>query len=211
MLSQDLLDYIETINSPEDEVLNALRRETNQISVNPRMLCGNMQGVFLQMVVQMLHPKNILEIGTFTGYSAICMARGLSGDANLISIDKNDEISWMSRKYISLSGLHNRINLVVADALEWLPNYKKQFDFVYIDGDKSEYPRYYNMVMPLLKKGGFIIADNVLWGNKIIQQAKQNDKMLIGVQQFNQLIASDGRVEQVILPIRDGLMLIRKS
>lgn len=208
---KNINQYINAHTSAEDEVLFKLRRETHQVTVHPQMLSGNVQGNFLKMLVYMLNPKRILEIGTFTAYSAICMARGLNNDGVLLSIERNDEIRWIAEKYVKLAKLESKIQLITGDALSIIPSINDNFDMVFIDGDKREYPDYLRLAKSKLNNGGFIVADNVLWGEKVIKTPDIKDKMLMGVLEFNQMIVDDNDLEHVLLPIRDGLMLIRKK
>ncbi|HXK82284.1 MAG TPA: O-methyltransferase [Bacteroidales bacterium] len=209
-MNTDIYNYIESVSSKEDKLLYNLRRETNLVTVHPRMLCGIVQGKFLEFIVSMLKPKNVLEIGSFTAYSTICIARGLSENAKLISLEKNDEINWIAQKYVGLSGLEDKIELITADALLWMNKTTTMFDMIYIDGDKREYPNYYKRALKLLNKNGFIIADNVLWDNKVLADITNNDKMLDGIKEFNKMVSNDNTVEKVLLPVRDGIFLIKK-
>lgn len=209
-MNTDIYNYIELVSSKEDKLLYNLRRETNLVTVHPRMLCGIVQGKFLEFIVSMLKPKNVLEIGSFTAYSTICIARGLSENAKLISLEKNDEINWIAQKYVGLSGLEDKIELITADALLWMNKTTTMFDMIYIDGDKREYPNYYKRALKLLNKNGFIIADNVLWDNKVLADITNNDKMLDGIKEFNKMVSNDNTVEKVLLPVRDGIFLIKK-
>lgn len=209
-MNTDIYNYIESVSSKEDKLLYNLRRETNLVTVHPRMLCGIVQGKFLEFIVSMLKPKNVLEIGSFTAYSTICIARGLSENAKLISLEKNDEINWIAQKYVGLSGLEDKIELITADALLWMNKTTTMFDMIYIDGDKREYPNYYKRALKLLNKNGFIIADNVLWDNKVLADSTNNDKMLDGIKEFNKMVSNDNTVEKVLLPVRDGIFLIKK-
>lgn len=204
-------DFIEGFCESEDEILVNLTRETALTQLHHRMLSGKYQGNLLKMLVRITQAKNILEIGTFSGYSAICMAGSLPENGKLITIEINDEINWLSDKYFELAGLKSKIKALTGDALEIIPELDDRFDMVFIDGDKREYVDYYKLIFPKVKKGGLILADNVLWDNKIFEPVEHNDKMTAGIVEFNDLIRNDTNVEKIILSIRDGLMLIRKK
>lgn len=210
MTESVLNKYIEDMSSQEDTLLYQLRRETNLVTIHPRMLCGIIQGKFLEFITSMLKPDKVLEIGSFTAYSTICIARGLTSNAKIFSLEKNDEINWIAQKYVKLSGLEDKIDLINADALSWMKVCKEKFDLIYIDGDKREYPHYYKYALELLKKGGYILADNVLWDNKVLTEQNEPDKMLTGIKDFNNMVANDNKVEKVLLPLRDGIFMIRK-
>jgi len=205
-LEQYILDH----TSPEDPILAELNRETWVKTVHPQMLAGHLQGKILEMISFMLQPSSILEIGTFTGYSSLCLAKGLARDGKLITIEKDDEITAFAEKYISRSGSAGSINLICGDAREIIPGLDDVFDLVYLDAEKDEYLEYYELVFPKVSSGGFILADNVLWGGKVIQEPESGDHFTGGIMAFNEHVRKDKRVEQVILPIRDGIMLIRK-
>lgn len=209
-IDNDFEKYIADHTSPEDDVLVELTRVTNLKSVNPRMLCGRQQGLFLQFVCQMLKPQKVLEIGTFTGYSAICIARGIMPVGHLDTIEVNDEYLEIINKYFHLAKVEKYVSLFNGNALEIIPQLNSKYDLVYIDGDKREYPEYYEMVVPVLKSGGFLIADNVLWGGKVTDP-NVGDHHTKAIQRFNQMVQDDNRVENVLMPMRDGLMLIRKK
>ena len=204
-------NFIENFCEPEDEILINLTRETALTQLHHRMLSGKYQGDLLKMLVEITGAVNILEIGTYSGYSAICMARALPENGKITTIEINDEIAWLSDKYFELAGLKSKIEALTGDALEIIPKLDAVFDMVFIDGDKREYVNYYKLVFPKLKKGGLILADNVLWDNKIFEPLEHNDKMTAGIIEFNNLIRQDTNVDKLILPIRDGLMLIRKK
>ena len=205
-LEQYILDH----TSPEDPVLAELNRETWVRTVHPQMLAGHLQGKILEMISWMLRPSRILEIGTFTGYSSICIAKGLVENGELITIEKDDEIIAFAEKYISRSGKADSITQLIVDARELIPTLTDSFDLVLLDAEKDEYLEYYELVLPKVKTGGFILADNVLWGGKVIQEPQNGDHFTSGILAFNEHLRKDSRVEQVILPVRDGIMLIRK-
>lgn len=201
--------------TPEPELLAAITRDTNLHVLNPHMLSGQVQGELLRMLSRMTHPQRILELGTFTGYSAICLAEGLTDDGELITIEHNDELEETIRHNLSLSQLAGKIRLIIGDAKQLLTNGQQltangMFDLIFIDADKREYSAYYDLVFPLLRPGGFILADNTLWDGHIIDPAYDRDKQTIALREFNQQIADDPRVSQVILPVRDGLTIIYK-
>lgn len=203
-------EFVENYGSAEDEVLFDLTRETALTQLHHRMLSGRYQGNLLAMLVKISGAAKILEIGTYAGYSAICMARALPQNGKLFTIEINDEIGWLSQKYFDRAGLQSKIEAITGDAIDIIPSLSQEFDLVFIDGDKREYSTYYDLVFPLLKTGGLIIADNVLWDNKIFGEVEPNDLMTKGIIEFNSKIENDPHVERIILPVRDGLMLVRK-
>ena len=210
MLEPQIEKYIEDHTTPESELLKELNRQTHLRTFYPRMLSGNVQGKFLEMICRMLQPKRVLEIGTFTGYSAIAMARGLPKDGLIYTIEVNEEMESFIHEYISKSGLERKIKLLMGDALKIIPTLEEEFDLVFIDADKEQYVDYYKLAKTKLKKGGYIIADNVLWSGKVIEKSSKTDKETQGIIEFNEFVKNDPEVEQLILSIRDGLMLIRK-
>ena len=195
--------------SPEGEYLYNLYRATNVETVNPQMASGHIQGRLLKMLVQMIKPKNILEIGTFTGYSAICMAEGLDEDGRLYTFDVNDELEDFTRKWIENSPIGNKICYKIGNALDEVPHMNIKFDLIFIDGDKREYVEYYQMAMEHLNCGGWILADNTLWDGHVLEQDR-HDAHTVSIRRFNKHIKDDPRAEKVILPLRDGLTIIRK-
>jgi len=201
--------YLSQHSAPEDDVLADLVRFTNLTTYNPRMLSGRQQGLFLQMICQMYKPQNTLEIGTFTGYSAICMTRGMMPNGHLDTIEVNDELEETILKYLNLAGVKQYVNLHIGNALDIIPKLDVTYDLVFIDGDKREYPSYYKEIFPKVKVGGYIIADNVLWNGKVIDP-DSNDVHTKAILNFNQMVQDDTRVANVLLPIRDGLMFINK-
>lgn len=215
-----ITEYIEQHSSPENEVLSRITRDTHLNILNPHMLSGQVQGRVLSMLSHMLRPRRILELGTFTGYSALCLAEGLAEDGELVTLEHNDELEDTIRHNLSMSPLGEKISLHIGDAKEWLQaEYSKQqstvnpadqaFDLCFMDADKREYCQYLELVYPLIRKGGFILADNTLWDGHIIDPAYDKDKQTQGLRLFNDRLANDPRFEQVILPLRDGLTLIR--
>ena len=213
-----LSEYIEQHSSPESSILQQITRSTHLEVINPRMLSGHVQGRVLSMLSQMIQPKRILELGTFTGYSALCLAEGLSDNGMLITIEHNDEMEDSIRRNLALSPLGEKIKLVIGDAKDTLKNFELRikdfelgegFDLVFIDADKKEYCTYLDLVLPLMREGGWILADNTLWDGHIIDPAYDKDKQTIGLRDFNDKVMADERLEKVILPLRDGLTIIR--
>jgi len=202
--------YCESHTSRESELLYRLNRETHLKMMNPRMLSGQMQGKFLTMISKMIKPKNILEIGTFTGYSALCLAEGLPPDGELHSIEIDAELEEIITKYFNLSKYKAQLHLHIGKALDIIPLLHKTWDLVFIDAEKSEYLQYYELVLPYVKKGGFILADNVLWNGKVTTHISENDIETKAIIEFNDFVQNDIRVENLLLPVRDGLLLIEK-
>ncbi len=204
----DLEEYLSQHTTPEDDVLYTLQRHTQLTTYHPRMVSGQVQGKFLELVSHMVNPMRILEIGTFTGYSAICLARGLAPLGHLHTIEINDEVVDTAREYINRAGLTNRITVHVGDALNVIPTLNEKFDLVLIDGDKRQYPQYLDCVMNCLNSQGVILADNVLWGGKVLDY-KCKDPFTVALREFNSMVQRDPRLENVLVPLRDGLMMIR--
>jgi len=202
--------YVLDHTSPEEPLLAELNRKTHVRTVHPQMLAGHLQGKILEFISQMIRPQNVLEIGTFTGYSSICLAKGLQPGGKLITMEKDEEILPFAREYIQKSDVGDRIQLVAGNAKEFIPGPMNYYDLVYLDAEKDEYLDYYELVMPKVKTGGFILADNVLWGGKVLELNNKTDHFTSGIVAFNRKIKEDDRVEQLILPVRDGIMLIRK-
>ena len=210
MIKKEIATYIEAHTTDETPLLYDLNRQTHLKTFYPNMLSGKVQGKFLEMVVHMLQPHRILEIGTFTGYSALAMAGALPEDGLLMTIDNNEEIVSFAKNYFDQSQLNNKIQFLQGDARKLIPQIDEVFDLVFIDADKEQYVHYYELALSKLRKGGFILADNVLWGGKAVFNDKKVDKETRGIRKFNDFVAKDQRVEQVMLSIRDGLLLIRK-
>ena len=210
-LPKDIEEYALKNSDAELDVLKRLNRETHLKMTMPQMLSGHMQGLMLQMLSKMICPKNILEIGTFTGYSAICLAQGLQEGGRLHTIDVNEEFKEIIIRYIKEAGLEGKIQLHVGSAVNILPLLKEEFDLVFIDADKENYCTYYDLVFPKVKQGGFIIADNVLWSGKILNFPMKMDFETKSLYEYSQKIQSDSRVENLLLPLRDGLMITRKK
>ncbi len=210
MIPESIERYIQAHTSKEDEILADNNKETHEKTDAPRMLSGHVQGKFLEMISRMIRPSKILEIGTFTGYSAIAMAKGLKSDGQLYTIEVNPDMRSFIDAYVKKANLSSMISLLIGDALEIIPAMEEQFDLVFIDADKQQYVDYYEAVLPKLKPGGYIVADNVLWSGKVLNTDELADKDTKGIQAFNSHVLNDNRVEQVILSVRDGLLLIRK-
>ncbi len=210
-LPKDIEAYADKMTTPETETLYQLARETNIKILRSRMLSGKMQGKLLQLISQMIKPKRVLEIGTYTGYSAICLAQGLSVDGQLHTIDNNPELEDIIRKYIKKAGLEKKIILHIGEAINIIPALDVSFDLVFIDADKENYIRYYEMAMEKLVKGGIIITDNVLWSGKVIKEPAAGDTETKSIIEFNNHVVNDTRTENLLLPFRDGLMIIRKK
>ena len=204
-------EYILNHTDEEDPILAELNRETNLKILRPRMLSGYLQGKILEMISKMINPEKILELGTYTGYSAICLAKGLKQNGVIHTIEINDELEDIIRKYFTKAQIENKVKLYFGDVRKIIPEINEQFDLVFIDADKREYLEYYNLVFDYVKSGGVILADNVLWNGKVIDLESPDDEYTKGIFEFNEFIKNDDRVEKVILPLRDGLMMIRKK
>jgi caffeoyl-CoA O-methyltransferase len=202
--------YLLENTSPEDPILEDLYRQTHIRFVNANMSTGHLQGKFLEFISLMINPENILEIGTFTGYSAICLSKGLKPGGKLITIELNDELTTFSQSYFCRTETGSKITQLIGNALEIIPGLDINFDLVFIDGDKREYIEYYRLIIEKVKPGGFILADNVLWGGKVLEK-DTNDPQTRGIMNFNEMIRNEINIEHIIIPLRDGLMLIRKK
>lgn len=194
----------------ETGVLNDLNRQTNIQILQPRMLSGHLQGRVLSMLSHMIQPTNILEIGTYTGYSAICLADGLKKGGKLVTIDRNAELEDFASSYFEKANVSNKIDFRIGNAIDIIPCLKEVFDLVFIDADKTNYSNYFDLVIDKLPKGAYIIADNVLWSGKVVQKVEERDMETKAIVEYNQKIQNDSRVENVLFPIRDGLMIARK-
>ena len=206
----DLTTYIANHIDPEGDYLYRLYRATNLHTLHGRMASGHLQGRLLKMLVQMTQAKRVLEVGTFSGYSAICLAEGLPEDGLLFTFEINDEQEDFTRPWIAGSPVANKIHFIIGDAIIEAPRLGITFDLVFIDGDKRTYVETYEMALSVLRQGGFIVADNTLWDGHVFDPAYDKDQQTLGIRRFNDLVAADTRVEKVILPLRDGLTLIRK-
>lgn len=208
--NSELDDYIEKHTTPYDDVLYRLYRETNLTQMYPRMISGQVQGKFLEFICRMMKPKSVLEVGAFTGYSTISIARGLPENGKLVSIEADEEFEPYIRKYLKEANVESKVDLLIGDAKILIPNIQELFDLIFLDADKIHYPLYYKLVLDKVKKDGFILVDNVLWNGKVLHPEK-NDHATHAIMQFNEMVTNDDSVEQVLLPIRDGLMMIRKK
>jgi len=210
MISDDLLEYAEFYSTQELTILEKLSRETHLTQVYPRMMAGTMQGTFLRLIGEMMKPRRILEIGTFTGYSALCFAASLPESGLLHTIEVNPEQEEVIRRYIQESGLGKKIILHIGDAKTVIPSLEEIWDLVYIDADKPNYLAYYHLIFEHVRPGGFILADNTLWDGKVLNERSGMDKDTLGIEEFNDFIHHDARVDNLLLPFRDGIMMIRK-
>ena len=208
-IPRELQDYAERHTSPENEVLQHISRETHAKVLQPRMLSGHLQGRLLSMFSNMIKPDRKLEIGTYTGYSAVCLSEGLSSGGRLFTIDVNEELEDRVRGYFEKAGIDEKITYLIGDAREIIPTLNERWDLVFIDADKLSYLQYYEMVIDNMNKDGYIIADNVLWSGKIVEDA--SDKKTEAMRQFNDMVMNDDRVENILLPVRDGLMVMRRK
>lgn len=204
-------NYLENHVSRASDILNKIERETYLKSIYPRMLSGNVQGKFISMLSKMIRPENILEIGTFTGYSAICLAEGLTENGQLHTIEINEELKDQNQKHFDEAGLSDKITSYFGNALDIIPQIGIQFDLIFIDADKLNYCKYFDLTFEKLKTGGFILADNVLWSGKVLaENSKKADKDTVAIKKFNDKVQLDNRVENVMIPLRDGMTLIQK-
>ena len=208
-LPEEISAYTERFTDAESETLSKLNVQTWRQMLQPRMLSGHMQGRVLSLFSKMLNPTYILEIGTFTGYSAICLAEGLAENGKLITLDINEEFEQIARSYFTESGLEDKIELLIGNALELIPNLTQLFDLVFIDADKENYSNYFDLVIDKVSPGGIIIADNVLWSGKVVEEKPDTETKAL--MDYVEKVHNDDRVENVLLPIRDGLMICRKK
>jgi len=208
--NDSVTQYILNHTTEPNELLQELERQTFVKVLRPQMVSGKLQGMVLEMLSCMINPQNILELGTFTGYSALCLAKGLKPSGTLITIDINDELEDFAQSFFNRSPYKDQINFIVGDALKIIPELNETFDLIFIDADKRQYPEYYKLIFDKVKPGGYIIADDVLWYGKINEEISENDTYTKGLKEFNTIVSKDKRVENVIFPIRDGLMIIRK-
>ncbi len=204
-----LEDYVLKHSTAPDALLHEIYRQTNLRTIYPRMISGPVQGKLLEMICRMLQPKRVLEIGTFTAYAAISMARAMPDDGLLTTLEADEELEPLIHDFVAKAGLENKIELLIGDAKILIPGLKDDFDLVFIDADKLGYPTYYELAFEKVRAGGFILADNVLWSGKVADPGV-TDAETMAIREFNQLVANDPRVEQVLLPLRDGLTIIRK-
>ncbi|MCO6359957.1 putative O-methyltransferase YrrM [Roseivirga pacifica] len=209
-IPEDIQQYVEDHSDVESPLLSKINRETHARVMMPRMLSGHLQGRVLSMLTHMIQPKVILEVGTYTGYSALCMAEGLAEDGKLITLDINEELHDQVQGYFDESDYSAQIDYRIGNAMELIPEINEPFDLVFIDADKKNYLNYYNLVIDQVRSGGFIIADNVLWSGKVVQTEKITKDTQV-ILDFNRFVQEDDRVENVLFPIRDGLMIVRKK
>lgn len=209
-ITEELEEYCEAHSTPESDLLYRLNRETNLKCIKPRMISGHLQGRLLSFISQMMRPKRILEIGTYTGYATLCLAEGLSDDGRIDTIEVDEELEEMIRRYFSQSAYNEKITLHIGDALQMLKQLDATWDLVFMDAEKDDYIAYYELVLPRLRQGGIILADNVLWSGKVIQEVKTGDKETRALMKFNDYILEDKRVKNFLLPFRDGIMVIEK-
>ncbi len=211
-MTNNLENYILNHIDEEPQLLQSMFREANVKLLHPRMLSGHLQGRLLKMFTQMIRPRNVLELGTYTGYSALCIAEGLSSDALLHTIEVNDEMEDFIKKYVSQSTQKDKIKLYIGDAVDIIPAFEDEmFEMVFIDADKRIYWKYFEMILPKVKSGGFLLVDNTLWDGKVVKSVESNDWQTKGILEFNERLAKDERVTKVILPLRDGITLIHKN
>ena len=208
-ISDELDDYVTQHSENEPELLSALNKETYQKILLPRMLSGHFQGRVLSMLSKLIRPKSILEIGTYTGYATLCLCEGLQENGTVHTIDINEELFDFQRKYFDKSDWGNQITQHLGDALKIIPNLNTKFDLVFVDADKENYISYFNMIVPMMEKGGIILSDNVLWSGKVLEPLNPKDKSTKELLEYNKLLKEDPRVEAVLLPIRDGLTVSR--
>ncbi len=209
-ITEELEEYCEAHSTPESDLLYRLNRETNLKCIKPRMISGHLQGRLLSFISQMMRPKRILEIGTYTGYATLCLAEGLSDDGRIDTIEVDEELEEMIRRYFSQSAYNEKITLHIGGALQVLKQLDATWDLVFMDAEKDDYIAYYELVLPRLRQGGIILADNVLWSGKVIQEVKTGDKETRALMKFNDYILEDKRVKNFLLPFRDGIMVIEK-
>lgn len=206
-----LEEYISAHIEPEGDLLKSLYRETNIKLLNPRMASGHIQGRLLKSFVQMIRPKNVLELGTFTGYATLCMAEGLPENGHIDTIEIDDELEGFIKKWIDKSPYKDKITLHIGDAVKVVPALNKKFDLVFLDAEKREYPDYYKQLFDYVELGGYIIADNTLWDGHVVDPEYSKDKQTKAIKEFNDMVAADSRVSVSIVPIRDGLTIIRRN
>lgn len=206
----EIQQYAEAYTEPESSLLRQINRDTHAYVLKPRMLSGHMQGRILALFSNLILPKKILEIGTYTGYATICLAEGLQKDGILVTLDNNEELEKRVRNYFNSSAYARQIDYRIGNALDIIPELEGSFDLVFIDADKENYAQYFDLIIDKVNKNGLIIADNVLWSGKVIQAIKKNDKDTIAINTFNQKVHADERVQNVLFPVRDGLMVMRK-
>lgn len=208
---KEIHKYILNHIDKEDPVLTELDRETNLTVLGARMISGHLQGQVLGMLSKMISPKYILELGTFTGYSAICLSKGLKEDGRLVTIEVDEELEHLAGKYFEKAGIRHLVEQKIGSAIKIIPGLEYDFDLVFMDADKREYADYYKLLIDKLKSGAYIVADNTLWYGKVLDVPDKKDRQSAGIQEFNDYVKNDNRVEKVILPLRDGMTVIRKK
>lgn len=210
MIDEKIQEYAEEHTSAESDVLYELNRQTNLKVLNPRMLSGHVQGKFLKMFSELVNPKKILEVGTYTGYSTICLAEGLQKEGKLITLEKNIETEDFAKNYFKKAGYADDIELIIGDALKVLPTLKGGFDLVFIDANKKDYSEYYDLIIDKVNLGGYILTDNVLWSGKVVDKKSDKDADTIAIKAFNKKVHNDPRTENILLTLRDGIMIVKK-
>ena len=210
LIEPEIEAYCEAHTTEEGDLLRRLFRETHLQTINPRMASGQLQGQFLSLVSNMIRPRRILEIGTFTGYSAICLGEGLTEDGILHTIEINEEYEDRIREYVSQSPDSQKIKLHIGDAKAVVPSLNEVWDLIFIDAEKTDYEEYYNLVLPQVRENGFLLIDNTLWNSKVVQEVRQNDHDTQAILAFNEMVQKDTRVRNLLLPFRDGIMMIQK-
>ncbi|MBR4135439.1 MAG: O-methyltransferase [Bacteroidales bacterium] len=210
LIAQDIEAYCEEHSTPESELLYRLNRQTHLETLNPRMLSGQLQGLFLRFIATMMRPRYILEVGTFTGYSSICLSEGLLPDGELHTIEMNEEYEDRIRDYFAQADRRDQLHLHMGDARELIDRLDYRWDLVFLDADKEDYTIYYEALLPKVRQGGFILADNTLWNGKVVHTIAHNDKDTQAITDFNRQVQEDPRVRNLLLPFRDGIMMIEK-
>ena len=210
LISDEIEDYCEKHSSKEEDLLYQLYRETYQKTLRPRMISGHIQGLFLQMISNLVKPKRILELGTFTGYSTICLAKGLTNDGLIYTIEEEPELEYIIHKYLHQTPFYSKVKLMIGKALDFIPSLHETWDIIYIDADKTNYLNYYKLLLPSLSKNGILLADNVLWSGKILNHPSSDDKETKALSEFNEYVQNDNNVTNLLLPLRDGIMIVQK-
>jgi len=210
LISDEIEDYCEKHSSKEEDILYQLYRETFQKTLRPRMISGHIQGLFLQMISNLVKPKRILELGTFTGYSTICLAKGLTNDGLIYTIEEEPELEYIIHKYLHQTPFYSKVKLMIGKALDFIPSLHETWDIIYIDADKTNYLNYYKILLPSLSKNGILLADNVLWSGKILNHPSSDDKETKALSEFNEYVQNDNNVTNLLLPLRDGIMIVQK-
>lgn len=206
----DTYEYCQKHTTAPGAVLNALERETHLRTISPQMLSGPYQGQLLRFISLMLRPRRVLEIGSFTGYSTLCLVEGLTNDGLIHTIEANDELAWIIRKYVTQAGMESKVTLHLGDAAVVIPTLNETFDLVFLDAGKLDYPQHYELALAKMRPGGMLLADNVLWDGKVAS-GNEKDETAVALRAFNDMVQKDDRVENLLLPLRDGLMLVRKK